>query len=287
VAPSGKRLRVSPAARRLAEKNGIDLNALHGTGHDGAVELQDVELALAARTASPASAAPQKSTASMINVREAIARAMTKSKREIPHYYLQSRFHIDALVAWLDAKNRSLPPEQRLFMPAVLMRAVVLALQSNPDMNGYYENGAFVQKTDIHLGITVSLKPSGVMTPAVIDAHTMTLAELNAAFADLVQRARAGKLRNREMTDGTVTVTNVGDLGADAVTGVIFPPQVALVGFGRVHKAPIVDGDGGVRPGFVIDTTLSADHRVSDGLAGSKMLNVIGRLLAQPEQLDK
>jgi pyruvate dehydrogenase E2 component (dihydrolipoamide acetyltransferase) len=295
VAPSGKRLRVSPAARHLAEKNGVDLNALHGTGHDGAIELQDVEAALAKKdTAAPQiSAAPQKSatviksTVSMINVREAIARAMAKSKREIPHYYLQSRFHIDTLVAWLDAKNRSLPPEERLFMPAVLMRAVVLALQSNPDMNGYYENGAFVQKPEIHLGITVSLKPSGVMTPAVIDAQAMTLAELNAAFADLVQRARAGKLRNREMTDGTVTVTNVGDLGADAVTGVIFPPQVSLVGFGRVRKAPVVDGDGGVRPGFVIDTSLSADHRVSDGLAGSKMLNTIGRLLAQPESLDK
>jgi pyruvate dehydrogenase E2 component (dihydrolipoamide acetyltransferase) len=293
VAPSGKRLRVSPAARHLAEKNGIDLNTLHGTGHDGAIELQDVEAVLekkdsvAVKAVAPVPAVPQKSGASMINVREAIARAMTKSKREIPHYYLQSRFHIDVLVAWLDAKNRSLPPEERLFMPAVLMRAVVLALQSNPDMNGYYENGAFVQRPEIHLGITVSLKPSGVMTPAVIDAHAMTLAELNAAFADLVQRARAGKLRNREMTDGTVTVTNVGDLGADAVTGVIFPPQVALVGFGRVRKAPVVDGDGGVRAGFVIDTSLSADHRVSDGLAGSKMLNAIGRLLAQPEQLDK
>lgn len=287
VAPSGRRLRVSPAARHLAEKNGIDLNALHGTGHDGAIELQDVEAALAAKVTANTSSSPQKSPASMINVREAIARAMTKSKREIPHYYLQSRFHIDTLVAWLDAKNRSLPPEERLFMPAVLMRAVVLALQSNPDMNGYYENGVFVQKPEIHLGVTVSLKPSGVMTPAVIDAQAMTLAELNAAFADLVQRARAGKLRNREMTDGTVTVTNVGDLGADAVTGVIFPPQVSLIGFGRVHKAPIVDGDGGVRPGFVIDTSLSADHRVSDGLAGSKMLNAIGRLLAQPEQLDK
>jgi pyruvate dehydrogenase E2 component (dihydrolipoamide acetyltransferase) len=92
-------------------------------------------------------------------------------------------------------------------------------------------------------------------------------------------------LRNREMTDGTVTVTNVGDLGADAVTGVIFPPQVALVGFGKVRKAPVVDGDS-VRPGFVLDTTLAADHRVSDGLAGSKLLNTLARLLAQPEKLE-
>jgi pyruvate dehydrogenase E2 component (dihydrolipoamide acetyltransferase) len=284
------RLRVSPAARRLAEKNGIDLATIHGTGHEGAIELQDIESVLVAKitpVAVPREPVEKSaSTSSMINVREAIARAMSRSKREIPHYYLQSQFNIDALVAWLDNRNSTQPPEERLFMPAVLMRAVVLALQTNPDMNGYYENGVFQRSTDIHLGITVALKPSGVMTPAIIDAQSMTLPELNTAFADLVQRARVGKLRNREMTDGTVTVTNVGDLGADSVTGVIFPPQVSLVGFGRVRKAPVLDGNS-VRSGFVIDTSLSADHRVTDGLAGSKMLNTIGRLLVQPDLLDK
>lgn len=300
--PGSHRLRVSPAARRLAEKNGIDLSALRGSGYDNAIELADVEAAMVARQKLSAPAAPppvpspaprvppsplvaRPASSSMINVRDAIARAMSRSKREIPHYYLQSRFHIDTLVAWLDARNSALPPEERLFMPAVLMRAVVIALQSNPAMNGYYENGVFRPSTDIHLGITVALKPDGVMTPAIIDAQTLSLPELNTAFADLVQRARAGKLRNREMTDGTVTVTNVGDLGADAVTGVIFPPQVALVGFGKVRKAPVVDGDS-VRPGFVLDTTLAADHRVSDGLAGSKLLNTLARLLAQPEKLE-
>lgn len=284
AAPAGGlRLRASPAARRLAEKSGIDLAAVRGSGPGGVIELRDVEAAVAAASGAPVTAPAPAS--SLINVREAIARAMSRSKHEIPHYYLQSQFNIDTLVAWLDQRNARQAPEDRLFMPAVLMRATVLALQANPAMNGYYEHGAFVGKADIHLGITVGLKPDGVMTPAIIDAHTLTLAELNAAFADLVQRARTGKLRNREMTDGTVTVTNLGDLGADAVTGVIFPPQVALVGFGRVRKAPVVAGDQ-VRPGFVVDVSLSADHRVSDGLAGSKMLNTIGRLLADPDQLE-
>jgi pyruvate dehydrogenase E2 component (dihydrolipoamide acetyltransferase) len=279
------RLRISPAARYLAEQSGIDIYTVQGSGHDGAIELHDVEKALASRE-KPAEKKSPAASGSMINVREAIARAMSRSKREIPHYYLQSQFPVDALVTWLDNKNRALPPEQRLFMPAVLMRAIVLALKTNPAMNGYYENGAFVPHSDIHLGITVALKPDGVMTPAIIDAHNMSLYELNTAFGDLVQRARAGKLRNREMTDGTVTVTNVGDLGADVVTGVIFPPQVALIGFGRIHKAAIVDGEGGLRACFVLDTTLAADHRVSDGLAGSKLLNTLGRLLAQPNLLE-
>lgn len=277
---AGARRRISPAARRLADQSGLDIQALGGSGPDGVIELRDVQAALDQTSghAPPASA-------SLINIRDAIARAMSRSKREIPHYYLQSQLHIDALAAWLDAGNRALPPERRLFLPAVLMRATVLALQECPDMNGYFENGVYAPKPEIHLGITVALKPNGVMVPAILDAHTLSLAGLNAAFLDLVQRTRAGKLRNRELTDGTVTVTNVGELGADAVTGVIFPPQVALVGFGRVRKAAIVDADGGLRAGLVLDASLAADHRVSDGMAGSKLLNAISRLLAQPDRL--
>jgi pyruvate dehydrogenase E2 component (dihydrolipoamide acetyltransferase) len=261
----------------------LDIQTLRGSGPDGIIELHDVQAALAAHQMPAAEAAPAGT--SIINVREAIARAMSRSKREIPHYYLQSRLHIDALTAWLDTSNRALPPDQRLFLPAVLMRAAVLALKDCPDMNGYYENGAYTPKAEIHLGVTVALKPNGVMVPAILDAHTLSLTELNAAFVDLVQRTRAGKLRNRELTDGTVTVTNVGELGADAVTGVIFPPQVALIGFGRIRKAAIVDADGGLRAGLVLDASLAADHRVSDGLAGSKLLNALGSLLAQPDRL--
>lgn len=279
---SHPRLRVSPAARRLAGQYGIDLASLQGTGADGAISLQDIE---AARTVLAGTDAEKKST-SLLNIRDSIARAMSRSKREIPHYSLHSRLQLDTLVAWIDSQNQTLAPEQRLLLPATLMRAVVLALQANPDMNGYYENGAFQPKKEINLGVTVALKPGGVMTPAILDAHTMTLTELNTAFADIVQRTRSGKLRNREMTDGTVTVTNLGDLGADSVTGIIFPPQVALVGFGRVRKAPVLDGDN-VRPGIVLDISLSADHRVSDGIAGSRLLNAISRLLDQPEHLDR
>ncbi len=278
AATSGERLLISPAARHLADEHKLDLTQIKGTGREGAIELRDIE---------PLVTTPAKTGAgnSLINIREAIARVMSRSKREIPHYYLQSQFVVDTLVTWLDTQNRNSPPEQRLFMPAVLMRAIVLALKTNSAMNGFYENGIFTPSSAIHLGITVSLKPDGVMTPAIIDAQDLSLNELNAAFADLVQRARAGKLRNREMTDGTITVTNVGDLGADTVTGVIFAPQVALIGLGRIHKAAVVDTEGGLRAGLVLNATLSADHRVTDGLAGSKLLSTLGRLLAQPEGL--
>ena len=297
-----QRIRVSPAARRMAAKFAIDLTQVTGTGRDGAIEIRDIENKMTRPTeiTSPTQIAkPTETTTqteingekpvitnqSLINVRDAIARVMTRSKREIPHYYLKSQYIIDNLISWLDAKNHSASPQQRLFMPAVFMRAIVIALKTNPAMNGTYENGVFTPKNEIHLGITVALKPDGVMTPAILDAQNLSLAELNAAFTDLVQRARAGKLRNREMTDGTVTVTNVGDLGADEVTGIIFAPQVALIGLGRIHKTAIVDGDGGLRAGFVLNATLAADHRVTDGLTGSKLLTTLGRVLLQPDQL--
>jgi pyruvate dehydrogenase E2 component (dihydrolipoamide acetyltransferase) len=274
-------------ARRRANELAIDLQALTGTGRDGAIELRDVEQAFAARekntTANPTVTSPGPS---LINVRAAIAQVMTRSKREIPHYYLQSQLSMDKLIQWLDNKNRQLAPEQRLLMPAVLMRAIVLALKANPVLNGSYENGVFTPRTEIHLGITVALKPEGVMTPAILDAQQLSLAELNSAFSDLVQRTRQVKLRNREMTEATVTVTNLGDLGADTVNGIIFAPQVALIGLGRIHQAAIVDADGGLRAGYVINASLAADHRVTDGLTGSKLLNSLGRLINQPEQLE-
>lgn len=283
---SDPRVRISPAARRRASDLGLDLHSLSGTGRDGAIELHDVEQALIARANTTEAKPPASSPGpSLINVRAAIAQVMSRSKREIPHYYLQSQFCIDQLVSWLDSQNQHLPPEQRLFMPAVLMRAITLALTTNPALNGFYDHGQFSPSAAIHLGITVALKPDGVITPAILDAQDLSLSQFNSAFNNLVQRTRAGKLRNRELTDGTITVTNLGDLGADAVTGIIFAPQVALLGLGRIHKAPIVDGDGGLRAGWVIKVSLAADHRVSDGLAGSKLLNTLGRLFNQPEQL--
>lgn len=283
---SEQRVRISPAARRRASDLGLDLHSLSGTGRDGAIELHDVEQALIARANNTEAKTPATPAGpSLINVRAAIAQVMSRSKREIPHYYLQSQLCIDQLVSWLDNQNQLLPPEQRLFMPAVLMRAITLALTTSPALNGFYEHGQFTPSATIHLGITLALKPDGVITPAILDAQDLSLSQFNSAFNNLVQRTRAGKLRNRELTDGTITVTNLGDLGADAVTGIIFAPQVALLGLGRIHKAPIVDGDGGLRAGWVIKVSLAADHRVSDGLAGSKLLNTLGRLFNQPEQL--
>ena len=150
-------------------------------------------------------------------------------------------------------------------------------------MNGYYKDGMFQASEAIHLGIAIALKAGGVLVPAILDAQKMNLAELNTAFQDLAQRTTKGELKNRELTEGTVTITNMGDLGTEEVFGIIFPPQVAIIGLGRIHKAPVVDKET-IRAGFVMDLTLSADHRVTDGLAGARFMALIEKKLKNPSQ---
>ncbi len=219
-----------------------------------------------------------------INLREAIAKAMAKSKKEIPHYYLKRRVSLDTLMNWLDEKNVLLPAENRLLISAILLRAVCLALPQYPQMNGHYVDGKYEACADINLGAAISLKDGGVMVPAILQAQKMALTEFNRAFQDLVVRTRQGELKNSELTEGTFTVTNVGDLGCDEVFGIIFPPQVAILGVGRIQKDAIVV-DGQIRAGFVVDLTLSADHRVSDGLLGARFLSEIDKKLQTPSAL--
>lgn len=268
--PVPLRMKVSPAARRLADEKGIDLNKVKGSGPEGQIELKDVE---------------ELGEKKGVNLREAIAKAMSRSKKEIPHYYLKTSVNLNKLLEWIDHKNQILSSEERLLIPVVFLRAMLLAVREHPKMNGYYEHGKFEQKKSIHLGVAIAFKGEGVMVPALMEAETQTLSQLNSAFQDLLVRTRKGELKNRELTEGTITITNVGDLGSDEVFGIIFPPQVALVGIGRIRKEPIVE-ERGVIPGFVVDVTLSADHRVTDGLAGARFLQSIQKYLMNPNLLE-
>lgn len=265
------RLKISPAAKKMAQDKNIDLATIKGSGSEGQIELKDIE------SLTP-SAGP--------TIRDTIARVMARSKKEIPHYYLKNQVSLDPMMKWIDEKNMGLPAEDRLMIPVVLFKAIILGLKENPLMNGSYINGIFVPNEIINLGITIAKKTGGVLVPAILEAQKMSLIELNKAFLDLLERTFKGQLKNRELTDGSITVTNVGDLGGDEVFGIIFPPQVALVGLGRMRKVPVVQGEF-VRPGFVIDITLSADHRVTDGLNGSRFLTRIEQLLMDPVQLEK
>jgi len=285
--PPASRHAVSPAARRRADELGIDPDRLQGSGVHASVTLADVEAA-AARVAPAVSAtAPPESGAADrgVEMRKAIAAAMSRSKREIPHYYLSETIPMARALAWLQQRNQALPVTERL-LPAVLMlKAVALALRRTPELNGFHREGRFQPAAAVHIGVAISLRNGGLVAPALHDVGDKTLAALMRDLADLVKRARAGSLRSSEMSDPTVTITNLGDQGVEAVFGVIYPPQVALVGFGRLAERPWVQ-DGAVQALPVVCATLAADHRASDGHRGALFLAELRELLQQPQGLD-
>ncbi len=282
----GARARVSPAARRRAAEAGIDADGLKGTGPDGAVTLADVELAMsaAAKAAPTAPARPARSGFDPAQMRQAIAAAMGRSKREIPHYYLGTTVDFHQAQAWLEGWNASRPPTERLLPAVLLLKATARALAQVPQLNGFYGKDGFQAGSGIHIGWAISLRGGGLVAPALHDVDRQELPELMTALRDLVQRARTGSLKSSELTDPTITVTSLGDRGADSVLGVIYPPQVAIVGFGRVVERPwVVAGAVVARP--LVTLSLAADHRASDGHLGGKLLAAIDDALQDPAKL--
>jgi pyruvate dehydrogenase E2 component (dihydrolipoamide acetyltransferase) len=276
--PAGaeRAIRSSPLARRLAETAGIPLAGLTGSGPGGAVVARDVP-----RAAPPA---PDGRTDTPDRLRRAIGDLMARSKREIPHYYLLSDVDCGPALAWLSAENEARPVARRVLPAALLLKATALAARDVPGLNGHWVDGTLRRSGEVHLGVAISLRGGGLVAPAIHLADRLSLDELMAALVDLVGRAGRGTLRSSEMSDPTITVTNLGDQGVDVVHGVIYPPQVALVGFGRISERPwAVGGLLGVRP--VVTAGLAADHRASDGHLGARFLGRIGALLAHPEEL--
>ncbi len=265
------RIRASPLARRLARERGIGLGQLQGSGPGGAVLAADVQRS-AGKKEDPAA-----------RMRKAIGAAMARSKREIPHYYLRRRIDLSRALAWLEAENQQLGLQDRLLPVVLLVRALARALRGLPEFNGYWLDGGFQPAQSIDVGVAVALRKGGLVAPAIVAADRLSCSQTMDALRDLISRARSGKLRSEEMSRASITLSNLGDLGVDEMFGVIVPPQVALVGFGRIGEQPWVEaGALVVRP--VTCATLSADHRVSDGRRGAKLLEAINHHLQHPEE---
>lgn len=316
-------IRASPLAKRIAEEKGIDLATVKGTGPEGAITRDDVEHALAAQVAPPVSpsqkeaalpthpseaqaAAPIPQAAvqpleqitmqpgevapkpagpgfSPETIRMAVAAAMSKSNREVPHYYLETKIDMSKALAWLTEANKQRPVKERLLPAVLLLKAVAKALNDVPDLNAWWENG-LQRKNSINIGYVVSLRTGGIIVPAIHEADSKTVDELMFALNDLIPRARALRLRSSELADSTITVTSLGEGAVETVYGVIYPPQVALVGFGGITPQPWTEnGMLDVRP--VLTATLAADHRASDGSTGSRFLTAIKQYLQEPEKL--
>lgn len=278
------RLRISPLAKKLAEELGVDPASVTPTGPGGRITREDIEQAAQARKAAVPSPAPAAAPDRAARMRQAIAAAMARSKREIPHYYLSTTIDFHRALTWLNEENLKRTVEDRLLYGILLVKAVALALREQREFNAVWSDGQVVLKPEIHVGIAISLRGGGLIAPALLNTDQKPLGELMKEFRDLVQRARAGSLRSSELSDSTITITSLGEQGVEGIFGIIYPPQVALVGFGRVHQGPW-SVEGGVVSRPLVTASLSADHRVSDGHRGGVFLNTIERLLQEPEKL--
>jgi pyruvate dehydrogenase E2 component (dihydrolipoamide acetyltransferase) len=271
------RPRLSPRAKAMAAELGLEIEGISGTGPDGMVVARDVE---------EAASRPQVTEGEdrHLAMRRAISRSMSHSNREIPHYYLATHIDLERTLSWLEARNEDRPITERILPAALLLKATALALRETPDLNGHYLDDGFHPSDSIHLGVAVSLREGGLVAPAIHDADQLDLDTMMTRLRDLVNRARAWKLRGSEMSDPTITVTNLGDRGVETAFPVIIPPQVAIVGFGKVVEVPVV-ADNTVVAHRVVHATLAGDHRVTDGHRGGLFLDALDRLLQEPERL--
>lgn len=292
----GKRIKISPLARKMAEMQQVDISQVIGTGPEGAIVKADIEKCLVEMKMAPEkevvdkpaevhqqeplqqSAIPESEA-----IRRAVAAAMSHSNQDIPHYYLEKRMDMSKAMAWLKEANKERTVQQRLLPVALFIKAVAKALDDVPDLNAVWENG-LQRKNEINIGFVVSLRTGGIMVPAILNADTLSIDAIMACLNDIIPRARAFKLRSSELSQSTFTITSIGEGGGDKVFGVIYPPQVGIVGFGEIRDEAVVhEGMIGIKP--IVDVTLAADHRATDGLVGGKFMAALNKYLQNPASL--
>jgi pyruvate dehydrogenase E2 component (dihydrolipoamide acetyltransferase) len=297
-APAGPRAKVSPAARRRAHELGVEVESLQGSGADGAITLADVERAAGAAVASqapaleePATLAPQGAVSttgvpadSRASMRAAIASAMSRSKREIPHYYLSTTVDVTTATEWLAAHNAAVPVTERLLFAALLVKALALTCRETPGFSGFHRDGRYEESPAVHVGVAVALRGGGLVAPAIMNTADQSLPALMTAMRELVARARAGRLRASELAAPTIVLTSLGEDSVDVVFPIIQPPQVAIVGAGTVVERPWVV-EGKILPRQLVTLSLGADHRVTDGRLGAQFMSKLVRKLGDPATL--
>jgi pyruvate dehydrogenase E2 component (dihydrolipoamide acetyltransferase) len=283
--PLKERIKISPAALKRANELGVDISTL--TPKEGIIQLEQVESAVdKVETKKIVEDTPKvkEKEQNKDAMRKAIAAAMSKSNAEIPHYYLSTSINMTPALRYLEELNKKRSIKDRILPVAILIRAVVMALKDVPQLNGFWVDNEHHISEHIHPGIAIALRGGGLMTPALLNADIMNLNDTMESLSDLISRTRGGKLKSSEMMAQTVTITNLGDLGVDSVYGVIYPPQLAVVGLGAIKDTPWADGDSlSVRK--VMQATLAGDHRATDGRVGAQFLDRLDKLLQNPQEL--
>ncbi|MEX2235954.1 MAG: dihydrolipoamide acetyltransferase family protein [Dehalococcoidia bacterium] len=295
------RVKASPIARRMARESGVDLAALQGSGPEGRIVRRDVEAAMAKGPAGepgprpmvapepepqaetkpveqprPAVAGQAIETTRM---RAAIARRMSQSKQQAPHFYVTVDVDMTELLEQRSRLNASLDDASKVSVNDLIVKASAAALKRYPHFNAHYRNDQLVVFPEIHICIGVAL-PDGLIAPSIRNCETKSLVEIARASKDVVARAREGRLYPQEF-DGSFTITNLGAYGVETLIGIINPPQVAILGVGMAQAKPVVK-DGQVVVAQLMKLALSADHRAVDGANGGEFLAYLKQALENP-----
>jgi pyruvate dehydrogenase E2 component (dihydrolipoamide acetyltransferase) len=295
VLPGG-RLRVSPLARKLAQRAGLDLSRVTGTGPSGRIIQRDIEAHLAARPAAApparpaavaAAAAPARAGAeveelALTPIRAAIARQMVQSKAPVPHFYVTTEIAMERAVA-LREELQALPGAPKVTFTDLVVRACAVTLRKHPGVNASFHGEAIRRHRAVHLGIAVAVE-DGLITPVLRDCDQKPLFQIAAESRDLVERTRARKLRQPELSGATFSVSNLGMFPVDEFSAIINPPEGAILAVGAIVDKPVVV-DGQLAVGKRMRVTLSCDHRVMDGAMGARFLADLKAALEAPLSL--
>jgi len=277
----GERVKASPLARRIARERGIDLASIRGTGPDGRIIAEDIDRAAAApaRPAAPvAMPAGEVEKVPLTSIRRTIARRLTEAWT-VPVFQLQVSADMERANAVV-AAARELHPDVKVSVTDLLTKICASALARHPDVNVSFADDALLRHPNANVGIAVAA-PQGLVVPVVKGAERLSLAEIAAVRADLVERARAQKLKAEDMSGGTFTISNLGMFGVESFTAVLNPPQAAILAVGATEDRPVArDGELVVRPTMTM--TLTVDHRAVDGAPAADFLRTVKAMLELP-----
>ena len=293
-APSTTEVRATPLARRLASEKGVDLSKVTGTGPRGRITEKDVLAAAESQaSAAPAAAAPASEAEAapqiveLSRMRQAIARLTTRSKQEAPHFYVTSEVNMTAAMTLRGDLNAALQNgDVRVSVNDLIVKACALTLAQPrfATFNASFQGDKLEVHPHVNIGIAIDLEDRGLIIPGLLHCESKSLADIARGSRDLVERAKADKLRADEYTSTTFTVSNLGMFDVDSFIAIIYPPNSAVLALGRVKDRPVVQ-DGQVVVAKMMNATLSTDHRVADGAGAARFLGEVKRLLENPVQL--
>jgi len=287
---NGKRLRISPLARRIAADKGFDVSLIQGSGPLGRIVQRDVlnfappapkPQAAPAGVPAPPSAPGATTVIPLTKMRSVIAQRLTQSKQSIPHFYETIDVDVESVSALRVKLNQQLEAEKiRLSIGDFVAKALAVTLQRHPGLNATFDGTQIIRHGSVNLGMAVAL-PEGLIVPVLRGIERLGLREIRLRSADLVERARNQRLKQDEMSGATFSVSNLGTFGVREFSAIINPPEVGILAVAAAEKRAVVRGDAIVAR-TMMTVTLSADHRVVDGAAAAEFLRTLKSLLEEP-----